>query len=169
MSVPIWVLPDLVVVAANAAFWLVDFVIVGWIAARTPVERLQHDGPILRLRPFERDGRWYERRLHISRWKDRVPEAGAAFGGVAKRHVADRSDAALRAFAVETRRAERTHWSSLLALPLVVLWNEPAGVAVMVVFGLALNAPFIAIQRSNRARIGRILAARARRIGQATT
>jgi glycosyl-4,4'-diaponeurosporenoate acyltransferase len=163
--VPTWVLPDVIVVVLNAAFWLVDFTVVGWIAARTPSHRLDHDGPVLRLRGFETGGRWYERELRINRWKDRLPEAGSAFGGRSKRTLPGRTDDALRAFAAETRRAERTHWSSLIALPLVALWNEPIGFAVMVVFGIVANAPFIAIQRSNRARIERVLTTRrARRV-----
>ncbi|MGN6695027.1 MAG: hypothetical protein ACTHN0_12710 [Aquihabitans sp.] len=160
MTMPVWDLPDALVAVANAAFWVVDFIVVGWIAARTPRHRLDRDGPVLRLRAFEAGGRWYERRLRISRWKDRLPEAGRAFGGRSKRTLPGRSDEALLAFAAETRRAERTHWSSLMALPLAALWNEPLGFALMVLFGVLANAPFIAVQRANRGRIDRILATR---------
>lgn len=160
---PVWTLADPILVAANVAFWLVNFVAVGWIAARAAPSRLASDGPVLRLRRFETRGRWYERRLAIGRWKDRLPEAGEAFGGASKRHIVGRSDEALAGYAAETRRAERAHWSSLLALPLTALWNPAAGVAVMVAFGVAFNAPFIAVQRYNRARIVAIVAARSAR------
>ena len=46
--------------------------------------------------------------------------------------------------------------------PLFVLWNPPAVAAVMVAYGVVVNAPFIAIQRFNRLRIGRILARQSR-------
>jgi glycosyl-4,4'-diaponeurosporenoate acyltransferase len=65
-------------------------------------------------------------------------------------------------FRAETRRAELGHWSAMACGPLFVLWNPPAVAAVMVVYGVVVNAPFIAIQRFNRLRIGRVLARRSR-------
>ena len=41
--------------------------------------------------------------------------------------------------------------------PLFVLWNPPPIAAVMVAYGVLVNAPFIAIQRYNRARVSRVL------------
>lgn len=155
---PLVELSDLAVLLANAAFWIGTFLIVGRIGARTPLERLQHDGPVLRLRPFEQDGRFYQRRLRIHAWKDRLPEAGTALGGeVDKRHLPAGGRAGLPRFAAESRRAERVHWSSLIGLPLTAIWNPPAGVLLMTAFGLGFNLPFIAVQRYNRARIERIL------------
>ena len=109
-------------------------------------------------------GRWYERHLGIQRWKDRVPEAGALFaGGVSKRHLLSRSTQALERFAVETRRAERGHWLALAGAPLYVLVDPPVGVLAMLLYGLGSILPFIAIQRYNRARLARVLDARAAR------
>lgn len=84
-------------------------------------------------------------------------------GELSKRHLPTERDGGLVRYAAETRRAERAHWSSLLGLPLVVLWNPASGAAVMVAFGLAFNAPFVVVQRYNRARIERILRRRAAR------
>ena len=42
--------------------------------------------------------------------------------------------------------------------PLFALWNPPVGVVLMVAYGVVVNAPFIAIQRYNRARAERLLA-----------
>ncbi len=159
---PVIQVSDLAVLAANVGFWVVTFLVVGWIGARPPARRLQHDGPLLRIRRVEDDGRLYQRWLRIHRWKDRLPEAGAAFGGASKRNLPPGGRHHLEAFAAETRRAERVHWWSLIPLPLTVIWNPPAGVALMVLFGLAFNLPFIVIQRFNRARIERILRRRGR-------
>lgn len=158
---PLVDLPPLVILVANIATWAVAQVGAGYYAHRLPRARLEADGHVLRLRRVEDGGRCYERRLRIGRWKDRLPEAGAFFaGGASKRHlplaVGDR-EAALEAFRRETRRAERAHWSSLVVLPLFWVWNPPVGVVLMVVYGVAFNAPFVAVQRYNRARIGRIL------------
>jgi glycosyl-4,4'-diaponeurosporenoate acyltransferase len=60
-------------------------------------------------------------------------------------------------FAAETRRAEWVHW--IAAAPLLVMpaWNPGWLLAVMTGYAAAANAPFIAVQRYNRARIERVL------------
>jgi glycosyl-4,4'-diaponeurosporenoate acyltransferase len=130
-----------------------------------PPERLRHDGPVLRLRRWERDGAAY-RRLRIHAWKDRLPEAGDLFrGGTSKRHLPGATGPALQRFAAETRRAERGHWLAMACGPLAVLWNPPAGSVAMIAYGVAVNAPFIAVQRYNRARVERLLGRLARSSG----
>jgi glycosyl-4,4'-diaponeurosporenoate acyltransferase len=138
----------------------------GWLAHRIPLTRLQDDGPLLRLRPAEAGGRIYERRLGIQRWKDRLPEAGALFdGGVSKRALPGRDTPALQRFVAETRRAERAHWWAVAGAPVIALCNPPVGAAAMLLYGVASNGPFIAVQRYNRARLLRLLARRAQRSG----
>jgi glycosyl-4,4'-diaponeurosporenoate acyltransferase len=164
---PVIAVAPIVALVLNIALWATSQIASGYAAHRLPLDRLQEDRWLLRLRRFETDGRWYERRLRISRWKDRLPEAGAFFdGGMTKRTLPGRSDADLERFAAETRRAEIAHWASFTCLPFCVLWNDGLGIALMCLYGLVVNLPLIAIQRSNRSRIDRILAARtARRPG----
>jgi len=129
----------------------------GYLAHRLPLERLQHDGWLLRPRLWERGGRTYQRRLRIQRWKDHLPEAGALFShGISKRHVGGD----LGRFVAETRRAERGHWLAVAASPLFALWNPPSGVVLMVAYGIVANGPFIVVQRYNRQRAQRVLARR---------
>jgi len=161
---PVVAIPPVLALVLNVALWAAAQVLAGYRAHRLPLDRLQADRGVLRLRSFEDDGRWYERRLRISRWKDRMPEAGAFFdGGMTKRTLPGRSTGGLERFAAETRRAEIAHWTSFACLPLCLLWNDALGIALMVTYGLVVNLPLIAIQRSNRGRIERILRARARR------
>jgi glycosyl-4,4'-diaponeurosporenoate acyltransferase len=130
----------------------------GFAVHRLPLARLQHDTWLLRPRSVERGGRLYARRLHIQRWKDHLPEAGALFaGGVSKRTVTRDLDR----FAAETRRAEYGHWLAIACTPVFALWNPPVGLALMAAYSLLVNVPFIAIQRYNRPRAQRILARRA--------
>jgi glycosyl-4,4'-diaponeurosporenoate acyltransferase len=114
------------------------------------------------VRSWERGGRTYER-IGIRRWKDRLPEAGALFaGGVSKRRLPGAGTDRLLRFSAETRRAEYGHVACAAAAPLFVLWN-PRGVAVvMVLYGVLVNAPFVAIQRYNRARIAAVVGRRSR-------
>jgi glycosyl-4,4'-diaponeurosporenoate acyltransferase len=130
----------------------------GALANRVPMRWMQRDTWLTRLRPVESDGRFYERRLRIRRWKDLLPEAGDMFrGGFSKRRIRSRDPEHLLRFVAETRRAEYVHWANAVAgvlfLPFLPLW---AG-AVMVTFGLAVHLPFVFIQRYNRARLVRTL------------
>ena len=148
-------------VVVSSAVWAVIGVGSGWFVSRIPVARLSHDSWLTRPRRFEDRGRVYERRLRVRRWKDRLPEAGGVFrGGVSKRHLGGSSDAALERFAAETRRAELVHWVNACAGPLFLIWCPWGLGLVMIAFGLVAHLPFVVIQRSNRARIERVLAAR---------
>ncbi len=146
---------------ANVAAWAVIHTASGWWVHRLPLARLQQDGWLLRPRRWERDGRTYQRYLRIRRWKDDLPEAGAFFsGGVSKRQLTGSLMGGLARFVAETRRAERGHWLALAAGPVFACWNPPSGLALMVAYGVLVNAPFIAVQRHNRLRALRVLARR---------
>lgn len=149
-------------VLVDIAAWAVFHAATGYAVHRLSVERLQRDTWLLRERGFERSGRLYER-LAIRAWKDHLPEAGALFaGGVSKRRMSRRDPVSLQRFAAETRRAEYGHWAAMACGPLFALWNPPPIAAAMVAYGVVANAPFIAIQRYNRERIGRVLTLRRR-------
>ena len=151
-----------VVVAINIGAWAVIQSGSGYAVHRLPVRRLMRDGWLFRPWAVERDGQLYVEALRIKRWKDRVPEAGALFpGGISKRHLPDVAAGGLPRFVVETRRAELGHWLAMAPSPLFMIWNPPLGAALMVVYGVCINLPFIAIQRYNRIRVVRVLRSRA--------
>src|SRR5206468_2989506 len=84
----------------------------------------------LRPRRFEAEGRFYRRRLRITRWKDSLPEAGDLFeGGVSKRRLPSYDAGGLELFVRETRRAELAHWWAMACGPLLALWNPPPAAA----------------------------------------
>ena len=155
-----------VLLGVNVVVWGAIHAGTGWYVHRLALTRVDHDTWLTRGRTWERAGRAYER-IGIRRWKDRLPEAGALFaGGVSKRHLPSIDGAGLHRFAAETRRAEVGHWLAAAGGPLFVLWNTAPVTAVMIAYGIAVNAPFIAVQRYNRLRVERISArrdARARR------
>jgi glycosyl-4,4'-diaponeurosporenoate acyltransferase len=96
-------------VGINATVWLVVAFGAGWWYRRSPVERFDDQGPVLRLRGFEVAGKWYERRLRIKRWKSHLPETGGRHGGMSKRQLPGHRRADLERFAAECRRGEKTH------------------------------------------------------------
>ena len=135
-------------VLVNAAWWAVVHAATGFFVHRLSASALQRGGVL----PWER--RAYER-IGIRRWKDALPEAGALFrGGISKRSVRRSSVAG---FVVETRRAELGHWLAMLGGPVAMLWNPPTGDVAMVAYGVLVNAPFVAVQRYNRARALRVI------------
>lgn len=155
------VMPQTVTVVADVAAWGVFHAATGYAAHRLGGDRLARDGWGLRERRFERGGHWYRHRLRVHRWKDRLPEAGALFaGGISKRELPARDVEGLTLFVRETRRAELAHWWALWCGPVFVLWNPPLAAALLIIYGAAINLPFIAVQRYNRFRtqalIGRI-------------
>jgi glycosyl-4,4'-diaponeurosporenoate acyltransferase len=163
VTTPIGRLPASVVIAGNVVFWPVWTALVGYAAQRTSDARFSSDDAITRARQFERRGAWYRDTLQIERWKTSLPEAGAAFGGFEKRTVASGDRDVMEQFVVETRRAEHAHWGMAAGAALTMLWNPwwaaPANVAV----AAGSNLPCIAVQRYNRARLRRAIAAVGRR------
>ncbi len=159
-----YVLPQWLTLVVDVLAWGFFHAATGYAAHRLGDHRLAHDGLLLRGRAFEEGGRWYRRRLHIHRWKDRLPEAGALFeGGVSKRELPARDVEGLRTFVRETRRAELAHWWALSCSPLFLLWNPPLPAVLLVAYGVLVNVPFIVIQRYNRSRTMPLLARLERR------
>jgi glycosyl-4,4'-diaponeurosporenoate acyltransferase len=151
-------MPYGVTIAVDIVAWGAFHAATGYAAHRLPANRLSQDGWLLRSRRFEAGGRWYRRNLRIHRWKDKLPEAGALFdGGVSKRHLPSYDAAGLQLFVRETRRAELTHWWAMSCSPLFVLWNPPLAAGLLIGYGVAINLPFIAIQRYNRFRVQALL------------
>ena len=158
------VMPQAATIVVDVVAWGAFHAATGYAAHRLTDERLDEDSWLLRPRRFETGGRWYRRTLRIDRWKDRLPEAGDLFrGGISKRHLPGYADANLQLFARETRRAELAHWWAMWCGPLFVLWNPPLAAALLVGYGVAVNLPFVAIQRYNRLRIEALVERRARR------
>ena len=152
----------LILVAVDAAVWVAISVAAGLGAGVLPRSMLSADNAISRIRRFEDDGRFYRRRLAIKRWKDMLPESNRLGPGQrpSKARLSGRN--AVAGLAVETRRAEYVHLAIAAAGPLFFLWNPWWLGLIMTVFGAVFNAPFIAIQRYNRARILAITSTRAR-------
>ena len=153
-----YVMPMWLTVVVDVAAWGLFHAATGYAAHRVPADRLARDGWWLRPRSFERRGRVYRRVLHVHRWKDRVPEAGALFdGGISKRELPARDPQGLTVFVRETRRAELAHWWAMACSPLFLLWNPPLPAALLVAYGVLVNLPFIVIQRYNRFRAQPVL------------
>ena len=126
---------------------------------------LRWDRGIFRTRPWERGGATYER-MGIRRWKDLVPDVSKVFPRIVPRKAigARPGTAALEDMLAETCVAELVHL--LLPVPglaLLWLWPGMGGAIVYFLYVMVGNLPFIVIQRYNRPRFARLLAAAAAR------
>lgn len=156
------IMPQTATIVVDVVAWGVCHTATGYAAHRLDEGRLSSDGWLLRPRRVETPGR-YRRWLRIDRWKDKVPEAGDLFrGGLSKRHLPAYDLAGLQRFARETRRAELAHWWAMGCAPVFVLWNPPLAAGLLIGYGVAVNLPFIAIQRYNRLRIQALIERRSR-------
>ena len=156
-------LSDGAAILVSSLMWFLIGLCTGWYFHRRPAERFAVDNWLTRPRGFEDRGRWYQRRLRIRAWKDRLPEKGDLFrGGFSKRRLLDRSTDHLERFVIETRRAELVHWTNLAAGPAFLIWCRPLIGGCMVLFGVVAHLPFVLIQRYNRGRLLAVLERRRR-------
>jgi len=155
---------SLALVVLYSVAWAAFGVASGWVAHRAAASRFDHDTWLTRPRRWEHAGRWYDRRLRVRYWKDRLPEAGALFaGGWAKDRLRSFELEHLERFAAETRRAEWVHWANIAFGVSFVVWAEPVVAVVMTVFGVVVHLPFVVVQRYNRARLLSVIANSRRR------
>ncbi|MGB3412486.1 MAG: hypothetical protein WBA45_14960 [Microthrixaceae bacterium] len=154
-------LPDGWAVLVSSAVWFLTSLLAGWVAVHWSRERLEHAGPITRIRRWEKGGRTWQRLVRVRRWKGRLPQAGDFFAnGQSMRAVGSSRNENLENFALLTVRAERVHWLILASTPLHLIWCRPPVALGMIVFGVGFNAPCIVVQRYNRAGIQRVLTRR---------
>jgi glycosyl-4,4'-diaponeurosporenoate acyltransferase len=137
--------------------------LVGYAFHRMPARWFGHDNAVTKPRRWERDGRVWDDVLRVRRWKDRVPDAGGLFAGGMRKRGVSRDPEQLARLVVETRRAELVHLAVLAISPVFLLWNPLWLAAVMVTYNIVANVPFMVIQRYNRPRLVRLLAATSRR------
>lgn len=147
----------LALIALYAALWIGFHFGAGYVAHRLPNRLLAQLPLVSGIYGWEAEGRFYER-LAIRQWKDHLPEAGAFYrGGFTKRRLQAQDADYLAHFALETSRAEFSHWLTWLLALSFFAWNPwPIGL-VMLLYGAIVNLPCILVQRYNRARFRRIL------------
>jgi len=152
-------LPLLWTILLNAGAWLVVHLGISYLASRLPLARFDPEGCLYRTRRWERGGRLYQRLVRIRLWKRALPDGAALTrAGFRKRHMKSRSPEYCRPFALETCRAELTHWLVFAFCPLFFLWNPWYVALPMIPYAVAANAPCILAPRYNRPRLARLAA-----------
>lgn len=142
------------IIILNVAGWPVIQFSLAWAFTRMPIAWFNP----LPTCNWEQDGRFYERRFAIKRWKDHLPDAARWFGGGFAKATLGATDLAyLRRFTQETWRGELCHWCAIAFAPVFILWNPWWASLIMFIYALAANLPCILVQRYNRIRFQRVL------------
>lgn len=112
------------------------------------------DNFFLRHRKWE-DGLY--RKLGIRKWKHLLPDGAAAYQkGFRKKKLQGTEEDYLRAFIIETGRAEVMHWLEMVPFFIFGFWSPFFVVYIMLGYALVVNIPCILTQRFNRPRLVRL-------------
>lgn len=103
-------------------------------------------------RSWEKNGRWYNDRLHIKKWKDSLP-IHTGKDGFDKSSFLGRSLSYIDEFIFETCRGEWDHWMNCLFALIALMINSLVMGLIFALLTVLINLPFIAIQRYNRFRL----------------
>ena len=108
-------------------------------------------------RKWENGGKVYNR-LHINKWKSKLPDMSRYIKGmIAKRLRGSESADDIRRLIAETCVAEAAHLALIvLSLGMIWVWQDIGGVICCVCYA-AGNVPYIIIQRYNRPRLVRMM------------
>lgn len=113
---------------------------------------------LYRTRKWEKEGQFWQRHFNIKKWAKLIPDGTRLLGaGFYKKKLQQKKANYLETFILETKRAEFTHWLSILPSFLFFLWNPVWAGWIMVVYALVFNIPIIVVQRYNRPRLERVL------------
>lgn len=144
--------------------WAFIHIIVSVFCLKLPLAYFLKDTVWFRLFVWEKSGKLWQQLFRVKSWKGRLIDGTAILKkgyGKKKLHGTRASD--LIVFAAETKRAELTHWLSMVPAPLFFLWNPLWVGWVMILYAVMFNLPFIIVQRYNRGRIEAITAGTNRR------
>lgn len=109
-------------------------------------------------RKWENDGQFWQTHFDIKKWAKVIPDGTRILkSGFYKKQLQQKGTNYLELFILETKRAELTHWLSILPSGLFFLWNPVWIGWIMVVYAFLFNVPIILVQRYNRPRLERVL------------
>ena len=103
-------------------------------------------------RPWEQNGKWYQKHLKIKKWKDRLPQH-IGKEGFSKKNFTTVSLGYIDDFILETCRGEWDHSRNCIYGLISLAISPPIVGFVFLLITLLLNVPFIIIQRYNRFRL----------------
>lgn len=124
------------------------------MSTKVPEKFLNYKKWLFRERIWENHGAIYQRLFRVKLWKKFVPELNDFIKSVfPKKKIMEYSNEYLNRYLVESCRSELAHWSIVLC---TLVFSFLDGNMTFII-ALALNLPYIIIQRYNRPRVVSIL------------
>ena len=137
--------------------WLIIHASASLAIDKIPPDSFNPKSWLCKERRWENGGKIYQVLLRIKTWKGFLPDGAAVFrGGFRKKHLSYSNVEYIRRFAIETCRAELTHWVIFVFSIVFFIWNEWWIGMIMIAYGFIVNVPCIVTQRYNRIRLRRI-------------
>lgn len=146
--------PILWIIIIDVLAWTFFHLSISVMCNKLPLAWFLKDTFWFRIFSCEKYGELWQRLFRVKAWKGFLID-GTIFlkKGYSKKSLHGIGAEDLILFAAETKRAELTHWLSILPAPLFFFWN-PEGVGwIMILYALCFNLPIIVVQRYNRGRI----------------
>ncbi|AQQ52329.1 glycosyl-4,4'-diaponeurosporenoate acyltransferase CrtO family protein [Planococcus lenghuensis] len=154
---PLVTLPAVWVVIIDVVAWTFFHLFISAWCLRIPQTFFLKDHAWFRLFSWERSGEIWQRLFRVKQWKGLLIDGTVILKqGYSKERLPGKRRDDLNIFAAETKRAELTHWLSMVPAPLFFLWNPPGAGWAMIGYAVLFNLPFIVVQRYNRGRIAMI-------------
>lgn len=146
------------IVPVNIFAWLFFHLSISYAFYRAPYRWFEKDNTFFKPKKWENQGKTWDKIFLVRKWKDHLPDGSAIFRrGFRKKSLRQKDEAFLKTFIAESKRAEITHYISMLPAPLFFLWNPLWAGIVMLIYAVAVNVPCIIAQRYNRPRMEKIL------------
>ena len=148
----------LVTIILDFSAWFVFHMSIGFAFNYAPYRWFEKDNIIFRTKEWENDGRFWNKYTKVRKWKHHLPDGSAVFkNGFRKKNLNKANPEFIKMFIVESRRAEMTHYFSMLPAPLFFIWNPASAGIIMILYAIFINTPCIIAQRYNRPRFERIM------------
>lgn len=145
------------IIIVDVLAWTFFHLFISAICLKLPLAWFLKDRFWFRIFSWETSGELWQRLFRVKAWKGYLIDGTIFFKkGYSKKGLHGTKSRDLILFAAETKRAELTHWLSILPAPLFFLWNPVGAGWGMVLYALVFNLPIIVVQRYNRGRISAI-------------
>ncbi|MDN6625769.1 MAG: glycosyl-4,4'-diaponeurosporenoate acyltransferase [Pisciglobus halotolerans] len=155
---PLIQLPALWIVVLDLFAWFFFHLSISWAMLKVPDSFFSQRLHWFQSKGWENEGNLWQQLFRVKAWKRFVPDGTMLLKKGFDKTSLEKSDLKyLNKVVIEMRRAELTHWISILPAGLFFLWNPLWASWFMVLYALGFNLPLIILQRYNRPRIERVL------------
>jgi len=151
-------LPAITTIIIDIFAWFFFHMSIGIAFNYAPYKWFKNDNFIFKTKDWEKKGNIWDKYFKVRKWKNHLPDGSAMFkNGFRKKKLKQSDPEFLKMFIVESRRAEMTHYVTMLPAPLFFIWN-PAWIGfIMIIYAILVNIPCIIAQRYNRPRFEKLL------------